>query len=88
VVADSGQFSAVVTEVGDPRYVGTALTLQLGVGFALTVVTIWILPSVADWSGSWRWVFFILVPGPLLGILAMAALRRLPVALKIAHGRR
>jgi MFS family permease len=88
VVADSGQFSAVVTEVGDPRYVGTALTLQLGIGFALTVVTIWILPSVADWSGSWRWVFFILVPGPLLGILAMAALRRLPVALKIAHGRR
>jgi MFS family permease len=88
VVADSGQFSAVVTEVGDPRYVGTALTLQLGIGFALTIVTIWIVPSVADWAGSWQWVFFILVPGPLLGIAAMAALRRLPIALKIAHGRR
>jgi len=88
VVADSGQFSAVVTEVGDARYVGTALTLQLGVGFALTVVTIWLLPSVADWGGSWRWVFFVLVPGPVLGIVAMARLRALPVALKIAHGRR
>lgn len=88
VVADSGQFSAVVTEVGDPRYVGTALTLQLGIGFALTVVTIWVVPSVADWGGSWQWVFFILVPGPLLGIAAMAALRRSPIALQIAHGRR
>jgi MFS family permease len=37
VVADSAQFSAMVTDMGDPRYVGTTLTLQLGLGFSLTV---------------------------------------------------
>lgn len=40
VVADSAQFSTVVTELADQSYVGTALTLQLAVGFILTVATI------------------------------------------------
>src|SRR6185369_6167920 len=30
-VADSAQFSAMVTELADPAYVGTALTVQLAV---------------------------------------------------------
>jgi MFS family permease len=76
VVADSAQFSAMVTDLGDPRYVGTALTLQMGVGFCLTVATIWILPLLAGALQSWQWVFLILVPGPALGILAMLGLRR------------
>ena len=38
VVADSAQFSAAVTELADQRFVGTALALQLGLGFGLTVV--------------------------------------------------
>src|SRR5687768_14469544 len=33
VVADSAQFSACVTELGDPRYLGTALTMQTCIGF-------------------------------------------------------
>ncbi len=88
VVADSAQFSAVITEVGDPRYVGTALTTLLGSGFALTAVTIWLLPVFAGWLGSWQWVFLILVPGPALGALSMAVLRRRPEALAVAGGRR
>lgn len=88
VVADSAQFSAVITEVGDPRYVGTALTTQLGAGFALTALTIWLLPVFAAWLGGWQWVFLILVPGPALGALSMAVLRRRPEALAIAGGRR
>lgn len=88
VVADSAQFSAVITEIGDPRYVGTALTTQLGSGFALTAVTIWLLPVFADWLGSWQWVFLILVPGPALGTLAMAILRRRPEAHALAGGHR
>lgn len=76
VVADSAQFSALVTEHGDPRYVGTALTLQLGLGFLLTVATIWLLPFVARAAGSWQWTFLVLVPGPALGLCAMIALRR------------
>nr|WP_263858571.1 MFS transporter [Coralloluteibacterium stylophorae] len=76
VIADSAQFSALVTERADPRTVGTALTLQLGLGFLLTVATIWILPLLAAALGSWRWVFLVLVPGPLLGVAAMWPLMR------------
>jgi len=48
VVADSAQFSAVVTEVADQRRVETALTVQLALGFVLTVATIWLVPIVRD----------------------------------------
>ena len=85
VVADSAQFSTMVTEVADQSYVGTALTLQLAVGFTLTVVTIWLIPLVEDAVG-WRWAFAILAPGPILGALAMLRLRALPEARKIAGG--
>ena len=37
VVADSAQFSSIVTETSEQRYAGTAVTLQLAAGFALTV---------------------------------------------------
>ncbi|MDY8109762.1 MFS transporter [Fulvimarina sp. 2208YS6-2-32] len=88
VVGDSAQFSACVTEISDPRYVGTALTLQMGLGFALTVLAIWVTPQVALWLGSWQWTFLILLPGPAIGIAAMAMLRREPAAAKIAGGLR
>ena len=74
VVADSAQFSAIVTEVVDPRYVGTALTVQLATGFILTVFTIFLVPVVRDAFG-WGWAFLILAPGPMLGAWAMRALR-------------
>lgn len=86
VVADSAQFSAMVTELADPAYVGTALTLQLGLGFTLTVVTIWLIPVMRDALG-WRWAFTLLVPGPALGIAAMQRLRASPDAARLAGGR-
>lgn len=70
VVADSAQFSAIVTESCDPRYVGTALTMQLAAGFVLTVFTIFLVPVVRDAAG-WGWAFAMLVPGPALGAYAM-----------------
>ncbi len=88
VIGDSAQFSAIVTEVGDSSFVGTSLALQLGLGFALTVIAIRILPSFADFLGSWQWAFVLLVPGPIIGTYAMLALRRLPESIKIAQGRR
>jgi MFS family permease len=75
VVADSAQFSTLVTEQADQAYVGTALALQLAVGFALTVATIWLVPYWEDGVG-WRWAFAFLAPGPALGIAAMLRLRR------------
>ncbi len=74
VVADSAQFSTIVTEVVDARYVGTALTIQLAAGFVLTVLTIFLVPVIRD-SYGWGWAFFVLAPGPALGAYAMRALR-------------
>ncbi|HYY74957.1 MAG TPA: MFS transporter [Gaiellaceae bacterium] len=74
VVADSAQFSTLVTEHADQAYVGTALTMQLAVGFTLTVATIWLLPFLVDAVG-WRWAFAFLAPGPALGVVSMLRLR-------------
>ena len=87
VVADSAQFSAAVTELGDPVYMGTALTLQTSLGFFLTALSIDLVPAFLPALG-WRWVFVLLAPGPALGVLAMLRLRSLPEAAKIAQGRR
>ena len=87
VVADSAQFSSCVTELGDPQYIGTALTIQMCVGFLLTTISIELIPRVASDRG-WRYAFAILAPGPLFGVISMLRLRQLPEAVKIAHGRR
>jgi MFS family permease len=85
VVADSAQFSAMVTELGDQAYVGTALTVQLAVGFTLTVITIWLVPVVRDGPG-WRASLAMLAIGPVLGVASMLRLKSLPEAAQIAHG--
>ncbi|HEY3103744.1 MAG TPA: MFS transporter [Pyrinomonadaceae bacterium] len=87
VVADSAQFSACVTELGDPQYIGTALTIQTCLGFLLTTISIELISRVEKVLG-WRYAFIILAPGPLFGVISMLRLRGLPEAEKIAHGRR
>jgi MFS family permease len=86
VIGDSAQFSAMVTELADQRFVGTALSVQLGLGFALTVLAIWLIPRMADFLGSWRWTFLVLVPGPAVGASAMLLLRRSPAAARLGSG--
>jgi MFS family permease len=86
VVADSAQFSAMVTELGDQAYVGTALTVQLAVGFTLTVITIWLVPVLRDGVG-WRAALAMLAIGPMLGVASMLRLKNLPEATQIASGR-
>jgi sugar phosphate permease len=75
VVADSAQFSALVTEVSPSHAVGTALTIQVAVGFLLTMVTIQAVPAIAEVAG-WRWAFPVLAAGPAFGIGAMRRLMR------------
>jgi sugar phosphate permease len=86
VVADSAQFSACVTELGDPRYIGTALTMQTCIGFLITTISISLLPILVNAVG-WPLAFIALAPGPFLGIAAMMRLRGLPEAAKLAGGR-
>jgi MFS family permease len=76
VVADSAQFSAMVTEVAPQDAVGTALTLQTSLGFLLTMVTLQLVPAIAAGAG-WRWAFPLLALGPVAGI---GAIRRLASA--------
>ncbi len=73
VIADSAMFSACLGTVVDPRYVGTALTLQTALGFLLTVVTIQLVPVVAEAAG-WPLAVAMLGIGPLLGSVAMIRL--------------
>jgi len=87
VVADSAQFSAAVSELADPRYVGTALTMQTCLGFLLTLVTIRLVPALEGAFG-WSGVFPLLAAGPLFGIVSMVLLRRDPEARRMAGGRR
>jgi MFS family permease len=73
VVADSAQFSALITEVAPSHAVGTALTLQTALGFLLTTVTLQGVPALREAAG-WPLAFGVLALGPAAGILAMRRL--------------
>lgn len=86
VVADSAQFSASVAELSDPRLTGTMLTVQNCLGFALTLVTIHLMPALVA-SAGWGGAFALLAAGPALGCIAMLCLGRSKAAAGLAGGR-
>lgn len=73
VVADSPMFSAISARAAPRDAVGSALTVQNSIGFAVTIVSIALVPEVAGWLG-WRWALVILAPGPLLALWPLAGL--------------
>lgn len=73
VIADSAQFSALVTESVEPHAVGTALTLQTSLGFLLTMLPMQLVPKFASEFG-WQWAMVFLALGPLAGIVAIRRL--------------
>ena len=87
VVADSAQFSTALTELSEEAYRGTTLTFQTGIGFLLTIVTIKLVPLIAD-SAGWGLAFALLSLGPVAGIYAMVRLRALPESAALALGKR
>jgi MFS family permease len=73
VIADSAQFSTIISEVSDQRYVGTALTMQTAMGFLLTAISIRITAAIGERCG-WPLAAASLAIGPAVGILAMLRL--------------
>lgn len=98
VVADSAQFSAAISELCDPRFVGTALTIQTCAGFLLTTLTIRAVPFILSERGAdtaatagasaWWPALALLAAGPAFGIFHMLRLRRMPEAERMSGGRR
>jgi hypothetical protein len=74
VIADSAQFSTIVTRVVAPHAIGTALTLQTSIGFLLTTITIQLVPQLVPVVG-WRYAFPVLAIGPAIGIALIRRLR-------------
>ena len=70
VNADSAQFTTIVSEVADQSYVGTAVTLQLALGFLWTNVTLWLTPRLLDAFGR-QAAFALQACGPSFSPLAM-----------------
>jgi hypothetical protein len=74
VAGDSPQFSTLNARFAPPRLVGSALTIANCIGFSITIVSIALCAALIDTAGP-RYVFLLLVPGPVLGLMALRPLK-------------
>ncbi len=86
IIPDSPQYSTMVTELSDQSLVGSALTIQTAIGFALTIISIRLIGYMQAIVG-WDYAFMVLVIGPIFGIISMWKLRAEPDAYLIAQGK-
>jgi MFS family permease len=73
VVGDSPQFSALNAQSAPRELVGSALTIANCIGFAITIASIQLLNTAASKLEP-QWLFLMLLPGPIFGLLALMPL--------------
>lgn len=75
VIPDSPQYSALLTELCEKQYMGTALTLQTAIGFFITIFSIRLISLAIDLVG-WNYAFSLLFFGPLFGLFSLVRLKK------------
>lgn len=84
VVTDSPQFSAMSSQQAPPQWLGSALVLQNGVGFLITVLSILLLGwAMQQWGSHALWL---LAPGPALGLWALRPLLKTAQSPELGQG--
>jgi MFS family permease len=73
VVGDSPQFSALNARYAPADQVGSALTIANCLGFGISVISIQLLNQAAGAVPA-QYLFLLLIPGPVLGLLALRPL--------------
>ena len=68
VVGDSAQFSSLNAQTAPPELIGTALTIVVSIGFLITIPSIQLL-SYLDSIMATKWIFLVLVLGPVFGLV-------------------
>ncbi|MGK7389913.1 MAG: MFS transporter [Candidatus Cyclobacteriaceae bacterium M2_1C_046] len=69
VIADSPQFSTLVAKTAPTDYTGTALTVVNSFGFLITIFSIQLINFLYDITENANWIFLLLAPGPVIGLL-------------------
>ena len=96
VVMESAVFKAGLSELVEPRYLGSALGVQSFLGFGITILSPALFGLVLDIASSgfggrlrvWGWSFVLLGVGAMVGPIAMYFLRKLPDSAKMVGGKR
>lgn len=73
VIAESAQYSAIVSEECEPEHVGSILAFQMGTGYAVTALSISVTPLFIEYF-SWELALAMLLLGPVIGIASLIPL--------------
>jgi MFS family permease len=70
VIMDSPQFSTLIAQSAPQEHKASALTIVNCIGFSITILSIQLLNLLSDRVPA-GWLFFLLLPGPALGLFYM-----------------
>jgi hypothetical protein len=73
VVGDSPQYSAIIALSAPKELVGSGLTLVNSIGFAITIVSLWVVSQIAG-IVEISFVLIFLSVGPIAGLISMKSL--------------